>query len=159
VPNNISDSSTDHCSHFTSLADLPDTYQATGYSTSNYDAIRVFAQAMHNLMADHCPNATGTDARECVGNNNLYSYIINVSVPAGDGDIKFDEQGNVITSYYVVKQYRQDAVSGEYVTVNVGKWFHVNTSLVIDHSLISWTNFDVTTPRNSSNVTQVRIRF
>jgi hypothetical protein len=131
----------------------------TAFSTGNYNAVHVLAHAMHNLITDHCPGATGSAARHCLKVNDLYSYIINVTIPGEEGDdIRFDAEGNVLSSYYVIKQFRQDPATGNYVIINVGKWFRLNTSLSMDQSALSFRNYDVVAAASrssGSNASQV----
>ena len=140
------------CNQYRSLADLPTDYLPGYLASKNYDAFITFAQAMHNLRTLNCPTATGQLVRQCLTQNDLYSFIMNVTAN-GTGDvIKFDGQANVLTSYYVINQYRRRGNKDQ--TIQIGKWFRQNASLIINMSLIDWNRFQNEVQENLSVISR-----
>ena len=138
-----------NCDQYPSLASLPSIYQPDKYSTDNYDCISVYAQAIHNLLVAKCPSATGAAARQCVADNKLYDFIRNGTFQSTHGPIIFDDQGNSLTSYYVIYHFRQQPLAPSvYETVMVGKWLRQNSSLIVDVSQINWAKYKKTADIN-----------
>ena len=135
--NNTSNSSCDRNS--LSLAELPDAYHPDHVGINSYDAFMVLAQAVHNLIIINCPSATGLAVRKCIANSNLNAFILNVTAKGAHDIIQFDDIGNVLSAYYVIGHYR--FYNNKYQDIIVGKWYHRNSSLLIDNSLLNWDKF------------------
>ena len=148
--NNTQTNRSTNCDVFTSLASLPSIYQPDTFSTKYYDCVMVYAKALHNLLVTLCPSATGATLRKCIYDNNLYDFIKNRTFQSSHGPISFDELGNSLTSYYVIKHFRQRPNTSFYESVEVGKWFRQNSSLTINISQINWTKFNRGNDVNSS---------
>lgn len=73
------------------------------------DAVYTFAHALHKLLSDLCPTATGAVARRCVQGDVLLGYLRNVSFEGHNGHIQFDEFGDRRGKYEIreiVRDYK-----------------------------------------------------
>ncbi|XP_055867740.1 metabotropic glutamate receptor 4-like [Biomphalaria glabrata] len=74
-----------------------------GLISKAIDTVYVYGHAMHNLIADKCPQATGEEASECIKKTGLLDYLRNVSFEGSSGYIQFDDNYN-LKGYYEVRQ-------------------------------------------------------
>ncbi|KAH9523699.1 Metabotropic glutamate receptor 1 [Bulinus truncatus] len=65
------------------------------------NTVLVFADAAHRLRQDHCPNATGRDARACVTGELLLGYLLNTSLTSYTGLVHFDDKGDMTGKYWI----------------------------------------------------------
>lgn len=101
------------------------------------DTVYVFARAIDRLLRDHCPGTPPGDAlRSCIRGPILLQYLRNTTMTGENGEIRFDENGDIRGRYEVMNFQRLP--NGKYDAVRVGVWDTVTERLDINDSLIVW---------------------
>lgn len=101
------------------------------------DSVNVFARAIDRLLRDHCPGRLSREAiRSCIRGPLLLQYLRNTTFSGDNGDIRFDENGDIRGRYEVMNFQRLP--NGKYNAVRVGVWDTVTERLNINDSLIVW---------------------
>ena len=79
------------CDHHSTLGRLKCGGQ-TGLSNRMYDAVNVFAAAIHQLVVDYCPDALQhkEKLKSCISGPRLLGYLLNTSTDGYVGRISFD---------------------------------------------------------------------
>ena len=97
-----------------------------------YDAAFVFAYAVHQLIADKCPEVflKKRNAAECVDTRELLQYLRNVRFAGRSGKIQFDENGDMTSGYTLTQIIVNE--QGDEELRNVGTWDYYETG---EHSL------------------------
>ncbi|CAL1527298.1 unnamed protein product, partial [Lymnaea stagnalis] len=73
------------------------------------DAVNTIAYGVHGLIRDVCLGANVSEISECVRGHDLTGYIRNVTFRGYTGDIKFDQNGDILGKY-VISQLVYDTV-------------------------------------------------
>ncbi|XP_059142366.1 metabotropic glutamate receptor 4-like [Physella acuta] len=79
------------------------------FATLSMDSVLALAQAADRVISALCPNATGTDVRDCVKSDDLYQRLRGEKFQGYSGRIEFNSNGDSIGKY-VVYQMSYDKV-------------------------------------------------
>lgn len=88
------------CGFYKTPADFSDFKPSSSISLI-IDSVLTYADAIHRLLQNRCPNALGKEAQQCIKGDVLLKYLFNSSFPGVTGRMKFDEQGNLIGTYQI----------------------------------------------------------
>lgn len=103
--------------------------------TEYIDCLLVFVQAIDRIIKRNCPNATGKDVKNCVNGKAILKEIRTGTFETSQGNIEFDEKGDVIGGYNLV----QYLLNNDYRVI--GTWSRKRSG--IDFlSNISWSDSD-----------------
>lgn len=105
------------------------------------DGFRVYANALHSLISDHCPELfrkteAARDFSACVTGPRLLAYMKNVSMDGYTGHITFDEKGDM-HGKLLIRQVRGSHRDGIYYRT-VGEWDRVTNSLTLNLTELDW---------------------
>ena len=108
--------------------------------TKHIDGFIVYAKALHNLIAAHCPDYFRSDIRrnfsQCIKGHLLLEYMKELEFSGYSGPIAFDSKGDM-KGKYVVKQHRWTPSSG-FDSAVVGQWDRLSASLSISQAELDW---------------------
>ena len=109
------------------------------------DAVLVLAHALHNLIADKCPGASGVDVRACVTGDTYMRYLLDVSLAGNIGNISFDANGDVL-GHYEILNFRHAPSGVGYVASHVGQWDVHTGQLELNDSAVTWGDHAIAAP-------------
>lgn len=121
------------------------------------DTVYVFARAIDRLVRDRCSPSAGTPSpqplspasalRRCIRESGLLlGYLRNTTFAGHNGEIRFDENGDIRGKYEVMNVQRLG--TGTYGAVRVGVWDTVTERLEINDSLIVWSPGEAAVPES-----------
>ncbi|XP_059142369.1 metabotropic glutamate receptor 4-like [Physella acuta] len=110
------------------------------------DSVATYADAIHRLLKNLCPNALGKAARNCIKRDVLRQYLLNASFDGITGRIEFDEDGN-LNGRYEIEQFVDRKTDAEFISdehlvgKTIGFYNIISGSIEYIGNNISWEYF------------------
>lgn len=113
-------------------------------AASAVDAVYTYAHALDKIINDKCPGAKGNQTAYCIQRHRsfLLEYLKTTSFEGLTGEIKFDENGNLLGKYRIQQVV---LVDGKLVEVGVA-FYDVSTRTTTMIGNETWHYFDYTPP-------------
>ncbi|CAD5111515.1 DgyrCDS821 [Dimorphilus gyrociliatus] len=99
------------------------------------DCLMVFVQAIDRIIKRNCPNATGVQVRKCIRGRIFLDEIRKGTFETSQGQIQFDEKGDVIGGYNLVQFFENNFVQV------IGSWSRKRSGIDFV-SNVSWSDSD-----------------
>ena len=136
--------------------------QMEGYSEPNtnyimsrvYDAVHVFAQAIHGILSDKCPEKflRPAEPKSCINGPLLLKYLRQTDMEGINGRITFDSSGDFLAKYNVYQIRKTAKNSTEFDNFIIGEYdMLAATRLSIVDGAIDWNAIPLHVDVPSSN--------
>ncbi|ELU06483.1 hypothetical protein CAPTEDRAFT_99819 [Capitella teleta] len=133
------DATSNNSCHSYSISDANETI--TTPNGRIYLSVYVYAHAMHQMIAERCPEqfdkVNKSKLRSCIDSSQLFNYMVKVNFTSLGVHVMFDQNGDTLGSY-ILMHWTANA-EGVLERLEVGKWDKLTGELNLNLSAIDWT--------------------